>query len=75
MSTPRLIYLSQEVLNTCNHWAAITNPNQITDALLTSTKAMLTDFSTQEDQSTTITNLREEINVALNDQDVPNATI
>jgi len=54
--------------------------NAINDSLkkkkkLTSTKAMLTDFSTQEDQTTTITNLRDEVAAALDDQDNATRTI
>jgi len=59
MTAPRIVTLSPEALNTCNHWQTITSPNEITDVLFTSTRAMLADFSIQEDQTTTITNLQE----------------
>jgi len=63
----RLVSLSPEALNTCNRWQAITDPTQLTDELLISTQAMLRDLSTQEDQTTTITNLRSDVSAALDE--------
>jgi len=60
MSESRLISLSPEALRTCNHWVAITSPEQVTAELLNSTKDMMTNLSTQEDQNTIFNNALDE---------------
>ena len=57
---PRIVNLSPEALNTCNHWLTIANPTQLTNELFISTQAMLRDLSTQQDQTTTINDTLDE---------------
>jgi len=65
MSDPRTITLSPQALNTCNHWRTIRGPVELNEELFASTKLMLENFSTQENQGPTIAGLQTERDEAL----------
>lgn len=76
----RLIYLEPEAVSLCQQWNTITELAHVTGSLLDNTRNLLIDLALQRDQSTSITNtriteLRQELNAAIEGETTALATI